>query len=91
MALEARFGELAGQFWRQVRGLSLQGLLEVVDDQAHVDRLLPILEVDYSQRARPANPMITSAPAIASAAPNTSALVGTCRSTTHSHASDAAM
>jgi hypothetical protein len=49
------------------------------------------MSIDYSQRARPANPMITSAPAIASAAPNRSALVGACRSTTDSHASDAAM
>jgi hypothetical protein len=44
-----------------------------------------------SQRARPANPMIAGAPAIASATPNTSALVGACRSTTHSPAREAAM
>jgi hypothetical protein len=35
--------------------------------------------------------MITNAPAMASAVPNTSALVGTYRSITHSQASDAAM
>ena len=33
-----------GQFLGQVPGPFLQRLTEVVDDQAHVDRLLPILD-----------------------------------------------
>lgn len=103
-------------------------VIEVVDDQAHVDRLLPILdkmitggalvtverarvlryaagpkrEPEYesfgermlnrlTQRTRAANPMITNAPVIARAAPNTSALLGICRSTIHSHARDTAI